>query len=96
MKRYRAHDGRFGEWLIYTCADCGEIRGEDPCFRCGNDKASVSTVAISAERLRGAVEEIERLREGLRNFGIHAESCPRHRLFDECTCGLLALELGGR
>ena|ERR1044072_2731739 len=32
--------------------------------------------------------ENERLREALRNFGVHAETCPSHRLFPECDCGL--------
>jgi hypothetical protein len=38
-----------------------------------------------------AVEDVARLVEALRNFGIHAETCPRHRLFAECTCGLEAV-----
>lgn len=43
---------------------------------------------------QGAVAENERLREALRNFGAHAESCPRYRLFAECDCGLDAA-IGG-
>ena len=61
------------------------------CVEAGH---SIGVDYVRASELAGAVSEIERLRQGLRDFGIHAQSCPRHRLFDECTCGLLELQRG--
>jgi hypothetical protein len=44
------------EWVIYICRGCGDIRGEDPCARCCDS------------RLRGAIEESEKLRALVREY----------------------------
>jgi hypothetical protein len=68
--------------------------GEDNGVSIQGEEALRSEVVSLRRQLAGAVGENARLRQGLRDFGIHAESCPRHRLFEECTCGLRALTEG--
>jgi hypothetical protein len=52
--------------------------------------------AVGVATAKGAVSRVAELQEALRSYGIHAESCPCHRLFPNCTCGLDAALNGGR